>query len=110
MAAPCLGQRRDVLLQDLAILLVLYRGQLCDRLRLPLVAGGRVAGDGVGSGHRLVCRAEVPVLPAVLVRLCDLDAASGVVEGRLAAAEDRVDPRNLPLAAAEIHLLADLAP
>ena len=79
------------------------------RLRLPLGRGRRVAGDMVRAGHRLVGGRQVPVV-AVRVRLGQLHAAPRVPERRLGATQDRVDAGALPLAAGEVHVVADLAP
>ena len=68
-----------------------------------------VPGDRARAGHRLVRRAELPVLARV-VGLVELDAAAGVVEGRLGPAQDAVHPRHLPLPARQVDRLADLAP
>src|SRR3954470_13514112 len=104
-----LGQRREVLLEDLAVFGILDLGELGDGAGLPFVAAGQISGDGARPGHGLVRGSELPVLAAV-TRLVELDAAPGVVERGLAAAENGIAPGNLPLPAGEIDVLADLTP
>ena len=73
-------------------------------LRLPGRDLVHVAGHHVGSCHRLVRGRDVPV--GVAGRLVDLEATPGVPQRRFRPAEDRVDPRALPLAARQVDRLA----
>ncbi len=78
------------------------------RLGEPLPRLGAVARNRVRPRKRLVGEAEIPVADPVL--LAELEAAARVVERRLGPAEDRVDPRALPLAPREVLGRADLPP
>ena len=74
-----------------------------DRLRLPQRAGGRVARRRTTPAPSPRTRPAGPTLAGLgRPRLVDLDAAAGVPQRRLAAAERRVHPRAQPLAAGEV--------
>src|SRR5215471_15940328 len=106
--ARCSGQGREVAFDDLAVVLVGDPVKGRDGLRLPGGDALGVAGGEMRARHTFVRSGDVPVGGAR--RLVDLEAAAGVVEGGLAAAQHRVHAGALPLAPCEVDRLADLAP
>ena len=109
---PCAshGKRREVALDEVAVVLVGDAVEGGGRLRLPGGHLGQVAGRQVGARHRLVGGRDVPV--GMAAGLVDRDAPAGVPQRRLRPTEHGVHARALPLAAGEVDRLADadLAP
>lgn len=107
------GRHSDTSQIGLDVLRILGIRDLCDRLEPEIAVArslGRVARQSVGAGERLVRSGEIPVLHGVRVLLDELEAAAGVVQRRLRAAELRVHARTEPLAPRAVRRGANLQP